>query len=141
MPAQVSIGLAISPYMMHESHRHKSATYMQKIYRGFLARKWHGIMEAMFMLPGQVLPPDQHTSRVFCMSWNANCEFRGGGHSSGSRPLSRSTASGSSGCCRSATPCTPLRPPSSLLAPAPLPLLLLAAAAAATAAATAAVLT
>jgi hypothetical protein len=49
----VSVEFTVAAYLLELSGHHRAATRIQQRYRGFLTRKWHGIMEAMLMLPGQ----------------------------------------------------------------------------------------
>ena len=49
----VRLELAVAPELLRRSEEGRRATVIQKHYRGWLARKWHGMMGAMLMLPGQ----------------------------------------------------------------------------------------
>ena len=49
----VRVTLVVAPELLRRSEEERLATVIQKHYRGWLARKWHGMMDAMMMLPGQ----------------------------------------------------------------------------------------
>lgn len=51
--AWVRLTLVVAPELLRRSEEERFATVIQKHYRGWLARKWHGMMDAMMMLPGQ----------------------------------------------------------------------------------------
>lgn len=49
----VRLTLVVAPELLQRSEEERLATVIQKHYRGWLARKWHNMMDAMMMLPGQ----------------------------------------------------------------------------------------
>jgi tetratricopeptide (TPR) repeat protein len=49
----VCVELVVAPELLRQSAEHRFATHIQKRFRGYITRKWHGMMSAMLMLPGQ----------------------------------------------------------------------------------------